>query len=132
MRLPILRIILLAAAVEAAAVGLLAAVVAISGPSDPKDAQAFAERFVQFIGPIASALLCFCAAWWLARRTRRGRQRPVLCGLLLGAVCSAIDLALLAALGGKFGWIIAVSNTGRLLAGALGGLIARWTEWDEV
>jgi hypothetical protein len=123
MQLPFARIIVLGIAVEALAIGILAALVAIFGPRDSAAVQAYAEHLGQFVGPIASAILCFLGAWWLARRVQQ--QRAVLCGFLLGAVCVAIDLALLFPLGGKFGWLIAVSNAGRLVAGTLGGYIGR-------
>jgi hypothetical protein len=123
MRLPILWIIGLAITVETIAILILVVLVAIFGPRGSGDSgamQAFAEHLGQFVGPIASAVLCFLGAWWLARRAR---QREVLCGFLLGAACVAIDLATLFPLGGKFGWLIAVSNAGRLVAGSLGGYI---------
>jgi uncharacterized membrane protein len=122
MRLPILRIIVLAVMVEATAIAILAVLVAIFGPrgAEASTIQAFAEHLGEFVGPIASAVLCFLGAWWLARRAE---QREVLCGFLLGVACVTIDLALLFPLGGKFGWLIAVSNAGRLIAGALGGYV---------
>ncbi len=124
MRLPILWIIALAIMVETIAIAILALLVAIFGPrgsGDPGAMQAFAEHLGRFVGPIASAVLCFLGAWWLARRAK---QREVLCGFLLGAACVAIDLATLFPLGGRFGWLIAVSNAGRLIAGSLGGHVA--------
>jgi uncharacterized membrane protein len=127
MRLPIPRIIVLAIMVEAIAIAILAVLVAIFGPRGSGDSgamQAFAEHLGQFVGPIASAILCFLGAWWLARRAK---QREVLCGFLLGTACVAIDLGLLFPLGGKFGWLIAASNAGRLIAGSLGGYVGRRT-----
>src|SRR5580658_6446901 len=125
MRLPILWIVGLPIMVETTAIAILVVLVAIFGPSglgasESAAMRAFAEHLGEFVGPIASAVLCFLGAWWLARRAK---QREVLCGFLLGAACVAIDLALLFALGGKFGGLIAVSNAGRLLAGTLGGYI---------
>jgi len=129
MRLPILWIVGLAIMVETTAIAILAVLVAIFGPHGPGASesgavQAFAEHLGQFVGPIASAVLCFLGAWWLARRAK---QREVLCGFLLGAACVTIDLATLFPLGGKFGWLIAVSNTGRLIAGTLGGYVGSRT-----
>jgi hypothetical protein len=129
MRVPILWIIGLAVLVETIAIAILAVLVAIFGPRGSGDSesgamQAFAEHLGQFVGPIASAVLCFLGAWWLARRAK---QREVLCGFLLGAASVAIDLALLFPLGGRFGWLIAASNAGRLVAGTLGGYIGRRT-----
>src|SRR5580693_10673197 len=72
MRLPILRIIVLAIVVEATAIAILAVLVAIFGPRGSGDSgamQAFAEHLGQFVGPIASAVLCFLGAWWLAQRS---------------------------------------------------------------
>jgi hypothetical protein len=122
MRLPMLRIVVLAVAIEALAIGILVALVAIFGPRDRAAVQAYAEHLGQFVGPIASAILCFFGAWWVARRAL---QREVLCGFVLGAACVSIDLASLYPLGGTFQWLIAVSCTGRLIAGTLGGWVAR-------
>src|SRR5580693_2150919 len=71
MRLPILRIIVLAVMVEATAIAILAVLVAIFGPrgAEASTIQAFAEHLGEFVGPIASAVLCFLGAWWLARRS---------------------------------------------------------------
>jgi hypothetical protein len=122
MRLPIARIIVLAIAVEALAIAILGALVAIFGPYDYDAVFAYAEHLGQFEGPISAAVLCFAAAWWLAKRAR---PREILSGFLVGVVCSAVDLALLVPLGGKFSWLIAVSNAGRLVAGTLGGWVGR-------
>jgi len=120
-RLPVLRIIILAIAVEAVAIAILVALVAIFGRGRT-DIQAYAEHLGQFVGPIASAILCFLGAWWLARRAP---GREVLCGFLLGAACVAIDVASLYPLGGTFQWLIVVSCAGRLIAGTLGGYAGR-------
>jgi hypothetical protein len=122
MRLPIVRIIAVAFAVETLAIGILVALVAIFGPRDRAAVQAYAEHLGQFVGPIGSAILCFFGAWWVARRAP---QREVLCGFALGAVCVSIDLASLYPLGGTFQWLIVVSCGGRLVAGTLGGWVAR-------
>ena len=55
------------------AVAILAVLVAIFGPRDKIAVQAYAERLGQWVGPIASASLCFLGAWWLGRRVPSGR-----------------------------------------------------------
>ena len=122
MRLPILRIILLAIAVEVLAIVILVGLIAIFGPNNQRDAITYAAHLGQFVGPIASTILCFLASWWL---TRRVPQRELLCGFLLGLACVSIDLAALYPLGGSFNWVIVASNVCRLLAGTLGGYVSR-------
>ena len=120
--IPIGRIVLLAFAVEALAIGILAALVAIFGPRDHATVQAYAEHLGQWVGPIASAVLCFVGAWWL---TRRMTSRQALNGFLVGAAASAIDLASLIPLHVSFQLLLVISMTGRMIAGTLGGLLNR-------
>ncbi len=123
MRIRIGRIVILAIAMEALAIGILVALVACFGPRDRATTQAYAEHLGQFVGPIATAVLCFFGAWWLVRRMKSGQ---ILNGFVLGATSAAVDLASLVPFGGKFQLLIAVSMAGRMIAGTLGGWVARW------
>lgn len=113
---------LLAVAIESVAVLTLVLTVALLGPADPVEAQAWAERLGYWVGPIAGFTLCFGGGWLAAHGLEEGH---VLRGLLLGAMVAMIDVAILVASGAAFQLIFAISNTGRLVAGALGGLLAR-------
>ncbi|MBK8006480.1 MAG: hypothetical protein IPK12_22020 [Gemmatimonadetes bacterium] len=113
---------LLAGAVVAELVPLLllVALVALFGPSDEAQAQAYAARLGRWVGPIAGAVMCFVLVSWVARSDR---PLALWYGVILGALTAAIDLGLLAASGVAFEWLFAVSNAGRVLAGALGGAV---------
>ena len=115
---------LLAVAIESIAVLVLVLIVALLGPPDPTEAQAYAERLGYWVGPIAGFVLCLGGGWLVARGLTEGH---VLRGLLLGTMVAAIDVAILVASGAGFQMIFALSNSGRLVAGALGGLMARGT-----
>lgn len=118
------RMALLAVAIEALAVVILMLIVALLGPSDSVAAQAYAERLGYWVGPIAGFVLCLGGGWLVARRMTSGHIRR---GLLLGTLVAAIDVAILVAGGAAFQLIFAFSNLGRLVAGSLGGLLARRT-----
>jgi hypothetical protein len=122
MRIPYIRILILGVAVEAAAIGILAALVAIFGPHEPAADQVFAERLGQFVGPIGGTALCFLGAWWLTRRMKSAR---VLTGFLVGAAASTVDLALFLPAGVPFRLLFGFSLAARMVAGALGGWISR-------
>jgi hypothetical protein len=115
------RLLGIAVLIEAAAVLVLVAVVAVLGPADPEGAQAFAQRLGDWVGPIAGFVLCFGGGWFVSRTLTSGHVPR---GLLLGALVAAIDVAILVASGSPFRWLFVVSNLGRLIAGALGGLVA--------
>ena len=116
------RMLLLAVAIEAAAVLLLVLLVAALGPADPAAAQALAERLGYWFGPIAGFFLCLGGGWLVARRLTEGH---VLRGLVLGAMVASIDIAILVASGATFQPMLVFSNLGRLVAGSLGGFVAR-------
>ena len=112
----------LAVAIESAAVLVLVLIVALLGPADPAEAAAYAERLGYWVGPLAGFALCLGGGWLAARGLEEGHVRR---GLLLGAMVAAIDVVILVASGSGFQLIFVVSNSGRLVAGALGGLVAR-------
>lgn len=121
MRGSVFRLLALAVLIEASAVLVLVAIVAVFGPADPLASQAFAQRLGDWVGPIAGFLLCFGGGWFVTRRLSAGH---VTRGLLLGALVATIDIAILAASGSGFRLLFVVSNAGRMVAGSLGGLVA--------
>ena len=114
------RMLLLAVVIEATAVLVLVVFVASFGPADPVAAQAYAERLGTWVGPIAGFVLCLGGGWLVARSLREGQ---VARGALLGTMVAAIDVAILVAGGAAFQAIFVVSNLGRVVAGALGGML---------
>ena len=122
-----LRMGLLALLIEALAVLTLVLVVAFVGPSDPAEAQAYAEEVGTWLGPVAGFVLCLGGGWLVARRRSTGH---VARGALLGSMVAAIDVAILAAGGAGFQLLFLVSNAGRIVAGSLGGLLAGLRKGD--
>ena len=120
--------VLLAVAVEATAVLVLVLMVAVLGPADPVEAQAYAESLGRWVGPIAGFVLCLGGGWLVARHLTEGHVRQ---GLILGAMVAAIDVALLVASGAMFRPIFVFSNLGRVVAGSLGGLMAAETRVSD-
>jgi len=118
------RLALLAVLIEALAVFVLILVVALFGPADPGAAQAYAERLGYWVRPIAGFALCLGGGWLVARQLTSGH---VARGLLLGTLVAGIDVAIIVASGSGFRLIFALSNLGRLVAGSLGGLVAKKT-----
>jgi hypothetical protein len=114
------RVVLAAVIAEVVPIILLVVLVALFGPKQQADAQAYAERLGQWIGPIGGTLMCFLAGRWVARAAT---TRPVLHGSAVGLLSALIDIAILIASGAAFHWVFAASNCGRLLGGMLGGLI---------
>lgn len=115
---------ILAVAIESGAVLILVLIVAVFGPADPTEARAYAGRLGYWVGPLAGFVLCVGGGWWAARGLTEGH---VLRGLILGTMVAAIDVAILVASGSAFQLVFVLSNSGRLIAGALGGLLARRT-----
>lgn len=114
------RVVTGAIIAELVPIVLLVALVALFGPPDQAEAQAYAACLGHWIGPIAGAVMCFTAAWWLTRRSQSfGLQH----GLALGVLSALIDVSLLVASDAPFEWLFAVSNVGRVLAGTLGGVV---------
>ena len=100
---------------------VLVALVAMFGPSEQTQAEAYAARLGRWVGPLAGTVMCFVAAWWVARSERPLALRY---GVTLGALTSVIDLGIIAASGEAFEWLFVASNAGRIFAGALGGVVA--------
>ena len=121
MRIRIGRILVFAILAEILAVLTLVVIVALFGPSDPAAAQAYAERIGLWVGPIAGFLFTLAGGWWIARRLANSQ---VLNGFVLGVAVALIDISILLLSGAEFLPIFAISNIGRVIAGALGGWLA--------
>jgi len=118
------RIIALAVVIEALAILLLVAIVAVFGPRESAAAQAYAQRLGYWVGPIAGFALCLGGGWLIGRKLP---SHQLLNGLALGTVVAAIDVALLIASGASMQTIFVVSNLGRVIAGSIGGWLAQAT-----
>lgn len=116
-----IRILLRAAAAEAAAILALVALVAIFGPEDPDGAQVYAERLGRFVGPFAGAVFGVIGGYLVSRCATANR---VLHGTLFGLLFAIIDGAVLIAGHASFEWLFVISNAGRIIGGAIGGAIA--------
>ena len=120
--------VLLAVVIEATAVLVLVLTVALFGPPDPAEARAYAERVGYWMGPAAGFALCLVGGWIVARPLTVGHVPR---GALLGAMVAVIDVAILMGSGATFQLILVASNVGRIVAGSLGGLVARRTDTAE-
>jgi hypothetical protein len=106
---------------EAAPIAALVALVAVFGPRVQAEAELFAARLGQWVGPLGGALMCFVMAVWVARPLE---SRRILHGAVLGALAALIDVSLLLVSGAAFQWVFVMSNVGRIVAGTLGGVVA--------
>ena len=122
MQIRINRIVIAAVAAEVLAVLALVLLVALFGPSDVAAAQAYAERLGYWVGPLAGFGFCLLGGFWVARGLHTA-QVPN--GFALGLVVAGIDIGILVVSGAAFQPIFAVSNIGRVIAGSVGGWIAR-------
>ena len=121
MQIRVGRILLTAIVVEVLAVLALVLLVVILGPSDQAAAEAYAKRLGFWVGPIAGFVFCLAGGWWVAKGLVVSHVRH---GLALGAMVAAIDIAILVISGAEFHLVFAVSNGGRVVAGAIGGWFA--------
>jgi len=85
--------------------------------------EAFAPVAGNWVGPIAGFLATLLFAWWAARRAG---ERPLAHGIAVGVGTALLDLGLGLLLGGagEVHPLLLVSNSGRILAGLLGGGLA--------
>lgn len=100
---------------------LFGSVWALSTGSLPKD-QALAEALGQILGPIVGFFAVLGGAIFLSRSVTRGHVGN---GLLLGALVAALDITIFVMSGEPITPLLLASNVGRIVAGALGGWIAR-------
>ena len=106
---------------EISAILTLVLIVAIFGPRDQAQAQAYAEKLGQWVGPLAGVLLSFFGALWVSRGLTSGH---FLHGFLFGLIYALVDVALLVAMRAPFMWLFVASDAGKFLAGIAGGAIA--------
>jgi hypothetical protein len=106
---------------EVAAILILILIVAIFGPRDQAQAQAYAEKHGQWVGPLAGVILSFLGALWVNRGLTSGH---LLHGFLFGLIYALVDIVLLVAAQAPFMWLFVASDGGKVLAGIAGGLIA--------
>lgn len=121
MKIRWIRLIAGAIGAEVLAILILILIVAIFGPRDQAQAQAYAERLGQWVGPLAGVVLSFLGAIWVSRGLTDGR---LLHGFLFGLIYALVDVALLVAMQAPFMWLFVASDGGKLLAGIAGGLLA--------
>ena len=121
MKIRWIRLIAGAIAAEVLAILILVLLVAIFGPRDHAQAEAYAERLGQWVGPLAGIVLSFLGALWVSRGLPSGR---LLHGLLFGLIYALVDVAILVAMQAPFMWLFVASDGGKLVAGIVGGLVA--------
>ena len=121
MKIRWIKIIAGAIAAEVTAILILICLVAIFGPKDYGQAQAFAERLGTWVGPLAGVVLSFLGALWVSRGLASGH---LLHGTLFGLVYALLDAALIVAAQAPFAWLFVASDAGKLLAGIAGGFVA--------
>ncbi len=98
---------------------ILIALVVTFGPSEPASAQAFAERLGRWVGPIGGAACSFLAAFCVARPLTSERKTN---GVAVGVFLAVFDVVLLMASHAAFQWLFVVSDSGKILAGYIGGV----------
>jgi hypothetical protein len=121
MKIRWIRLIAGAIAAEVLAILILVCIVAIFGPRDQAQAQAYAERMGQWVGPLAGIVLSFLGALWVSRGLTEGH---LLHGFLFGLIYAVVDVALLVAMQAPFMWLFVASDGGKFLAGIVGGWVA--------
>lgn len=122
MKIRWIRLVAGAIAAEVLAILILVLIVAIFGPRDQTQAEAYAQKLGQWVGPLAGVVLSFLGALWVSRGLSSGH---LLHGTLFGAIYALIDAALIVAAQAPFMWLFVLSDGGKLLAGIAGGLVAR-------
>ncbi len=121
MKIRWIRLIAGPIAAEMLAILILIAMVAIFGPRDQAQAQAYAEKLGAWVGPLAGVVLSFLGALWVSRGLASGH---LLHGTLFGLLYAILDAALIVAMQAPFAWLFVASDAGKLLAGIAGGLVA--------
>ena len=121
MEIKYLQLVVAALAIEIISVLVLVIMVAIFGPPDPEQAQAFAADLGYWVGPIAGFIFSFLGAYVSTKNLSRSRIPN---GILLGLLVAIIDASILLGSDRGFEMMFLVSNTGRLVAGTLGAYVA--------
>jgi hypothetical protein len=110
------------AVAEIVPLATLIVLVGVMGPANPAEAQEFATMLGRWVGPLGGAAMAIAMTLWVARPLSHGQ---VLHGALLGTLLAVIDVAILVASGQPFDPIFVRSNVGKVVAGLLGGVIAK-------
>ena len=121
MKIRWIRLIAGAIAAEVLAILTLILLVAIFGPRDQAQAEAYAQKLGVWVGPLAGILLSFLGALWVSRGLTSGH---LLHGFLFGLIYALVDVALLVAAQAPFMWLFVASDGGKVLTGLAGGLLA--------
>lgn len=121
MKIRWIRLVLGPIAAEVLAILILICLVAIFGPRDQAQAQAYAEKLGAWVGPLAGVVLSFLGALWVSRGLTTGH---LLHGFLFGLIYATLDAAIIIAAQAPFAWLFVASDAGKLLAGIAGGLVA--------
>ncbi|MFL2855956.1 MAG: hypothetical protein ACJZ8E_06175 [Pseudohongiellaceae bacterium] len=121
MEIKYLQLVVAALAIEIISVLVLVIMVAIFGPSDPDQAQAFAADIEYWVGPIAGFIFSFLGAYVFTKNLSRSRIPN---GILLGLLVAIVDASILLGSDRGFEMMFLVSNTGRVVAGTLGAYVA--------
>jgi hypothetical protein len=121
MKIRWIKLIAGAIAAEATAILILVLVVAIFGPRNQAQAEAYAQRLGLWVGPLAGVVLSFLGALWVSRGLAGGH---LLHGFLFGSIYALIDVALIVASQAPFMWLFVASDAGKFLAGIAGGWVA--------
>lgn len=119
MRSPVVRFFLALVLAEAVPVIVLVAIVAAFGPREAAGANAFARQAGPWVGSIGGFVCALAGARWVGKADA---ARAVAWGAGLGLALAAVDVGVFLAMREPFAWIIAISNAGKVVAGAIGGL----------
>tara|TARA_B100000686_G_scaffold165821_1_gene173414 strand:- start:2336 stop:2734 length:399 start_codon:yes stop_codon:yes gene_type:complete len=90
-------------------------------PEEAGQSQALLQNFGHSLGPVVGVLLCFIGSY-LFTRTMTHSKIPN--GVLLGLLVAIIEMGILLGNDADFQIVFMVSNTGRVIAGALGAYLA--------
>ncbi len=121
MRSPVVRFFLALVLAEAVPVIVLVAIVAVFGPREAAGANAFARQAGPWVGTIGGFVCALAGARWVGAAAA---SRALAWGTGLGLALAAVDVGVFLAMREPFAWIIAISNAGKVVAGAIGGLLA--------
>ena len=122
------RVLTAIVAAELLPILLLVAIVVVYGlvsdesQPDTMTPEEFAPMAGNWVGPIGGFLATMLLSWWAARVIA---ERPLSHGIAVGVGTAMLDLSLgLLMGGGSMLALLILSNSGRILAGVLGGVIA--------
>lgn len=109
-------------AAEAIPIVLLVALIALFGPGEAEADQVFAQELAYWVGPIGGAIATFALSLWVLKPLSGNH---VAYGALFGLSVALLDSGLIVASGASFAWLFVASQCGRIVAGTIGGVVAR-------